>query len=86
MPQVLKEQGLGVRDGLVARAARERGMQLTGEGRLLAELPRRILESALQASSPTTWGQTGTSGARRDRGRTIVTGTGPRPCRPSSAR
>ncbi len=47
MQQALEGLEPGALDGLVAQA-RERGLQLTGEGGLLQELTRRILESALE--------------------------------------
>jgi putative transposase len=47
VPQGLDRLELGALDALVTQA-RERGLQLTGEGGLLQELTRRILEGALE--------------------------------------
>jgi transposase-like protein len=47
VPQGLDGLELGALDALVAQA-RERGLQLTGEGGLLQELTRRVLEGALE--------------------------------------
>lgn len=70
-----------VDDGLVAElAARAQagGVKLIGEGCLLQQLTKRVLESALGgASSPIIWGTSTVSGPRVA-GRTTATGAGPR--------
>ena len=61
---------------LVGRA-RAGGLQLTGEGGLLQQLTKRVLESALEGEI--TWAMTSTirpAAGRATRG----TGSGPRPC------
>jgi hypothetical protein len=65
-------------DRLVGRA-REGGLQLAGEGGLLAQLTKRLVESALDASSPTTWATTATTPRAVTAG-TPATATGRRRC------
>jgi hypothetical protein len=65
--------------GRLASRARAGGLQLAGEGGLLQQLTKRLLESALEGSSPTTSATTVTTrpGATAA---TLATGTGRRPC------
>jgi hypothetical protein len=57
--------------------AREQGVGLIGPGGLLSGLTKTVLETALEAASPSTWA---TSMARPRWGRTCATAPGPRRC------
>jgi hypothetical protein len=64
-------------DRLAARA-RAGGLQLAGEGGLLQQLTKRLLESRWRASSPITSAMTATTQPGRTAA-TPATGTAPRP-------
>lgn len=64
-------------DELVSRAQAE-GLQLTGEGGLLQQLTKRLLESAWRARSPTTSAMKGTIRPARTAA-TPATANAPRP-------
>ena len=71
-----------VDEQLIARLAgraREGGLALTGEGGLLAQLTKRLVESALEGRSPNTWATTATTPPAETVG-TPATVTAPRPC------
>ena len=71
-----------VDEQLIARLvgrAREGGLQLAGEGGLLAQLTKRLVESALEGRSPIIWVTTATTRLAGTAG-TPATGTVPRPC------
>ncbi|GAB2829129.1 hypothetical protein GCM10027176_36650 [Actinoallomurus bryophytorum] len=65
-------------DELVDRAQTE-GVQLTGEGGLLQQLTKRLLESALEGEITDHLGYDKHDPAGRNTG-ILVTGPGPRPC------
>lgn len=68
----------GLIDELVSRAQAE-GLQLTGEGGLLQQLTKRLLESALEGEITDHLGYD--KQIRRGRtAATAATGPGPRPC------
>ena len=77
-PDVLDAVDGQLIDRLVGRA-REGGLALTGEGGLLAQLTKRLVESALEGDSPITSATAATM--RRDAtAGTPATGAGPRRC------
>lgn len=59
--------------------ARSEGLQLTGEGGLLQQLTKRVLESALEGRSPITSATRSMIRPGRTTA-TAATGPGPRPC------
>lgn len=63
----------------LAGRAQAGGLQLAGEGGLLAQLTKRLVESALGARSPTIWATTATTPRAATAG-TPATGTAPRRC------
>ena len=71
-----------VDEQLIARLAgraRAGGLQLTGEGGLLAQLTKRLVESALEGEITDHLGYDRHDAAGRDAA-TLATGTGRRPC------
>ena len=65
--------------GRLVEQAREAGVQLTGDGGLLQQLTKRLLESALRVRSPTT-SATARATPRPRPARITATAVGPRPC------
>ena len=77
-PDVLDAVDEQLIDRLVGRA-REGGLQLTGEGGLLAQLTKRLVESALEGEITDHLGYGKHDAEGRDGG-TPATGAGPRRC------
>lgn len=82
-PAAPADEGLdAVDEQLIARLAgkaRVGGLQLTGEGGLLAQLTKRLVESALEGEITDHLGYDRHDAAGVTAG-TPATGTGPRPC------